>query len=119
MEDDAGKVMSPGPCAEDAVIQHVGKPRQGMPIPSATEATEGPFDACPGQASLHVGVGGDVKRVIVVYEIVPDGGKKYRKYEASEQKVKQKFAVPALREITQQEFPNGVIRCAGAVVTDL
>jgi hypothetical protein len=50
--------------AEPFAIQHVGKPRQRVPVaPLAAEARQGPGHALPRQALLHVGILCHVERI--------------------------------------------------------
>ena len=60
---------------EELAIHHVREPGEWMPV-GGFKTGQRPLDAFPRQAALDVGVFGYVELIIVIDEVVVDGGKK-------------------------------------------
>src|SRR5436190_942685 len=69
VKQNAGQVMSPGFQAKQLAIQHMGQPGQRMPVAYFIIA-ESPAQALRSETALDMNVGGHIKAVIVVNELV-------------------------------------------------
>ena len=68
MKQQIREVRAGGPTTEQFHIQHQGKPGQRMPIPGSSRG-KGPGHIRSRQAVENVGIGGEIRRVIVNHEV--------------------------------------------------
>jgi hypothetical protein len=71
VQDDARRVVPGRGVAEELPVEHVGHPRDRMPVRHVARGP-GPADRCSIQTSPNERVLGDVLVVVVVREVVPD-----------------------------------------------
>jgi hypothetical protein len=69
MEEEIHQMVPPRTHSEELHIQHVGEPRQGMPVTGMT-CREGPLQTSHGQTGLYMRVIGDIHIIIVVDEVM-------------------------------------------------
>jgi hypothetical protein len=69
MKNEIHQVVPPRTHSEELNIQHVGEPRQGMPVTGMTRR-EGPFKTFHGQTGLYLRVLGDIHIIIIVDELM-------------------------------------------------
>src|ERR1700690_3570439 len=67
-------MMASCTCAVPVHVQHVGNPRQGMPICSGIIGAECPYDVWPGKSLQNLRIARDIVGIIVIDEAVPKRG---------------------------------------------
>ena len=73
VQQDVRQMVPAGAQPEELAVEHVGKPRERMPIVRVVGG-ERPNDALPVEAGLDMGIGYYVVRIVTMNEFVGYGG---------------------------------------------
>ena len=71
MEERINRMWSRGAFPEQLHVEHVGQPREGMPVITVPRAKR-PGNAFPSQATLNLGIGRNESRIVKVDEAAVD-----------------------------------------------
>ena len=98
VEQQAGEVMPTRVKSEELGVQHVGEPRQRMPV-ARKAGLEGPGDALPAKPVHHAKVRADVGGIIVIDKIASGHRPKCRQRHRSQGRANPQLAACLPRQV--------------------